>query len=175
MMLMRIFDILGKKSPANILMFFLENPDSEAKIKDVIKSTKLAKLSVLRWTKELAKYGILSRRTEGKMIFYTLNKRNSAVKQMKIFYNIDSINSKIGKLDDDVQIFIYGSFARGEDGKKSDIDMLVIGKNRDIISKLKSVDTRIKVSFYTPVEWSMAARKDKAFFDNVEKDKIRIR
>ncbi len=170
---MRIFDLLGRKSPNRILRLFLERPTAELQIKDIVASTKLAKLSVLKWAKELAKQKILATHLIGRTTLYRLNKDNPSVRQLRLLYNVDYTDSKISAAD--AQVFLYGSFARGDNTEKSDIDLLVIGNDRSIIKKLKSADERIKVSFYTPIEWSMAARRDKAFFDNVEKDKIRLR
>lgn len=170
---MDIFDVLGKKSPNKILKLFVKNPTSEMQRNQIELSTKLAKLSVLKWTKELVRQKLLTARSVGRTALYTLNKENPSVKQLRILHNLDYINTKLGNIDD--RVFLYGSFARGENDEKSDIDLLVISKNRDVIKKLKAFDARIRVSFYSPLEWSMAARKDRAFFDNVEKDKIRMR
>lgn len=170
---MRLFDILGRRSPKRILELFLENPTKEMRLIDITTSTKLAKLSVIKWTKELAKHDILSVKSMGRTNLYTLNRNNPSVKQLRILYNVDYISSKLDKIEE--QIFLYGSFARGENDERSDIDILVIGKDRNTIKKLKALDDRIKISFYTPLEWSMAARKDRAFFESVEKDKIRLR
>lgn len=170
---MDIFDMLGKKSPNRILRIFIKNPTAEMQLKQIESSTKLAKLSVLKWTKELARQKFLTARPVGRMTLFALNRENPSVKQLRILHNIDYVNAKLSSVDG--QVFLFGSFARGENDEKSDIDLLVIGKNRDLIKKLKALDDRIKVSFYTPLEWSMAARKDRTFFDNVEKDKIRLR
>ncbi len=165
--------MMSKKSPNKILRLFVKNPTSEMQLKHIESATKLAKLSVLKWTKELARQKLLTTRSIGRTTLYTLSRENPSVKQFRILHNIDYINAKLGNIDS--QIFLYGSFARGENDEKSDIDLLVISKDRDIIKKLKVLDDRIKVSFYSPLEWSMAARKDKVFFNNVEKDKIRLR
>ena len=167
--------MLGRKSPKRILEFFLDNPSKEMRMTDIIAATGLAKLSVMKWTKELAKHKFFSTLTIGRTNLYSLNKGNPSVRQFRVLYNVDYVNGKIGEMEEGVQVFLYGSFARGENMEKSDIDLLVIGKNRDVIRKLRKMDTRIKVSFYTPIEWSMTSRKDKTFFENVEKDKIRLR
>src|SRR3989338_1478085 len=123
----------------------------------------------------MTRCGILSVSFVGRTSLYSLNKNKPVVKQLRILYNLDYIVGKTEKIDSDAQVFVYGSFARGENTEKSDIDLLVIGKDRNIVKILNSIDKRVKVSFYTPVEWSMTARKDKAFFEGVEKDKIRLR
>jgi len=61
----------------------------------------------------------------------------------------------------------------------SDIDLLVLGKRSseviDALDKLgKKIDRKIKPTFYTELEWSQCARKDYAFYERVEKDKIRL-
>jgi len=172
---MRIFDILSRKSPSRIIKMFLENPTTDVQVKDIIKATKLAKLSVITWLKELVKSGVLGVSQAGRTRIYRLNTKKPVIKQLRILYNIDYINERIGKIGGNEQIFVYGSFARGENTERSDIDILVIGKNRGIIKNLRAADDRVKVSFYTPVEYSMEYRKDKIFFENVERDKIRLR
>ena len=165
-----ILDMLGRKSSKSILKLFLSRPWVELRITDITRQAKIAKMSAIKWTRELLRYGILSPVSRGG---YVLNRNNPVVVHLSIAYNIDHLKNRIGKIED-TEVFIYGSFARGENTEKSDIDILVIGKDRGLIEKISKIDMRIKVSFYTPVEWSMMARNDPAFFERVERDKIRL-
>jgi len=72
------------------------------------------------------------------------------------------------------EIYLYGSEARGEGLEDSDLDILVIGRERAVINKIEAIDKRVKVSFFTPLEWAKIARDDPAFYERVERDKIRL-
>ncbi len=112
------------------------------------------------------------------MCLYKLNTESPIVKQFKILLNITKIFPLIAKVKG-VQIYLYGSMARGEDLEDSDIDLLIIGKtSEDILTTIRKIESelgkRVKASFYSEVEWSKMARKDPAFYERVEKDKIRL-
>jgi predicted nucleotidyltransferase len=70
---------------------------------------------------------------------------------------------------------LYGSTARGENAEESDVDLLVVGKRdaeleRKIVSNLK----KAKIVFLTPMEYARLPRDDKAFYESVERDKIKL-
>src|SRR3989338_3218153 len=168
-----LFDILGKKSSVSIIRMFLKKPTQEFYETQVRERTKLAKASVDKWLKELEKCGFLASRKQGRMNVYRLNASNEIVRLMKIIRTLDILHHEMDGIRD-CQAYLFGSSASGKDTESSDIDVLVIGKDRSVIDKIRRIDSRIKVSFFTPVEWSMAARKDAAFFESVEKNKIRL-
>lgn len=172
---MKTMDLFGRKSPVAILGLFLMRPSAEMTVSHVIDKTKLAKAGAIRWAREMEKHGILISKIYGKSRLYMLNRSNPCAKLLVALHNIDYVMSLVRKIEaHGAEIFLYGSFARGENEEDSDIDILVVGKNREIIGRLKSLDDRVKVSFYTPVEWSLSSRKNKAFYENVERDKIRL-
>lgn len=156
-----------------LIEFFLDNPTEEFYVKQLKEKTKLAKASVNAYLNKLENAEFLLKSRKGQMVIYKLNLSNPAVKQLKILRNADKLYSRVKKLEG-ARIFMYGSCARGENTEKSDIDILAIGKDRNLINEIMRIDSRIKVSFYTPLEWSMASRKDRAFFEIVEKEKIRL-
>src|SRR3989344_2864937 len=110
-----------------------------------------------------------------------LNKDNVILKQFKILNNI----AKISELDNlkkgnNLKIYLYGSCARGEDSKESDIDLLIIGniKRHDIIEEInklsKKLNKKITLQIFSELEWANLEKKDRAFYERVEKDKIEI-
>ena len=66
-------------------------------------------------------------------------------------------------------LILYGSYAKGENDEKSDIDLLAISssmKKRDIpLLDLLGRDTSL--SIFTPAEWKEQAKKNKAFYIDV--------
>lgn len=85
------------------------------------------------------------------------------------------------KVKEIVEIYLYGSCARGEERKDSDIDLLFIGKikREKIINTIEKFSEKIGKSInfriFSQIEWSMLQKKDKPFFERVEKDKIQIK
>ena len=168
-----IFELLGRKAPKKLIEFFLDNPTGKFYEREIQKKTKLSKMSVNKWLKKLVEVGLIIRIRQGRLNIHQLNQINPIVKVLKIFKIIDSVYPHLRRIGN-TQISLYGSAAIGEYNEKSDIDVLVIGNDRKIIENIRKINEKIKVSFYTPLEWSQTARKDPAFFEQVEKQKIRL-
>lgn len=171
-------EILGKKVPLKILVFFLENPSHEFSETEVRTKLQLARASTNKWINVLFNCEILQQSVRGRMNLYKLNFNSTVVKHFKILINIIKLLPAFTSLKS-IQVFLYGSAARGEDVEDSDIDLLIVGKQSkeifDVIRKIESkLNRRVKPSFYTDFEWSQMARKDPAFYERVERDKIKL-
>jgi predicted nucleotidyltransferase len=174
----QLFELFAKRSATKILEFFLDNPSGEFYGSEVRKKLGVAKASSVKWLKKLVDYDFLLGEAKGRTIFYRLNSDNIVIKELKKLKLVSLLIPKVKKLGG-VEVFLYGSCARGEDREESDVDLLVIGGERkeiiETISDLeKKINRRLKVSFYSQLEWSKMARKDPAFYERVEKDKIRL-
>jgi predicted nucleotidyltransferase len=175
----QLSEIFGRKVPFTILNFFLENPSREFYETQIREKLKLARASVNKWLKHLVKANLLIVSQNGRMKVYKLNSDNFISKQLKILKNLCNFLPELEALKNKYEIYLYGSSARGEDLEDSDVDILVIGKRSneviDVLSKLeRKINRKIKPSFYTELEWSQAARKDYAFYERAERDKIRL-
>lgn len=176
--MMQLNEILGKEAPMQLLSFFLEHSKQEFSETEVRKKTKLARATVNKWLKTLLNLNLLTQTTKGKMKIYKPNTEFIITKQLKILLNIVKLLPHLEGIKN-VQIYLYGSTARGEDLEDSDIDLLIVGKTDkslfDVIRNIEQkVERRIKPSIYTELEWSSMARNDPAFYERVEKDKIRL-
>lgn len=175
--MVQLFELFAKRSAIRILEFFLDNPSGEFYESEIREKSGVVKASSVKWLKTLVESNFLSKRNKGRMILYKLNSENSIIKELKKLKLISLLAPEFKNLG--VEVFLYGSSARGEDKEESDIDILVIGKQtRDIINVIsnvgKKINKKIKPSFYTQLEWSKMFRKDPAFYERVEKDKIRL-
>lgn len=76
--------------------------------------------------------------------------------------------------------YLFGSAARGEDNSESDFDILVTSKMTpaDVaaitLPLSKKLGRQIKPVVFNPSEWASMRKKDPAFYERVEKDKIRL-
>ncbi|GIU68204.1 MAG: hypothetical protein KatS3mg001_054 [Candidatus Pacearchaeota archaeon] len=109
---------------------FFINPTAKLRVREIERNLKLPLPSVIRYCKELEKEGILTMQKIGSVTFYTANRSNENFILEKKLFNIKSlytsglVNFLKVELSNPV-IIVFGSYARGEDNEKSDIDLYV--------------------------------------------------
>lgn len=165
-----------------ILNFVFANPTKEFYEKRIAESTKVSVGACNRYMKKLSEMGFLLKEKRGKMNFYKLNGENPLVRQLKLLFTLDSALVRcIKERIIEGEVFLYGSFARGEDVEESDFDILLISEREErskIISMLRSIGKKhgknIRVIGFTRKGWVEMKKKDLAFYERVEKDKIRL-
>jgi predicted nucleotidyltransferase len=171
-------ELLGNRVSLKIIEFFLNNPSKEFTWTDINRKLKIAKASTTKWLSFLLSNNFLVKIDRSGASFYKLNQDFEIVKQTKVLYNLTALipffKKPIG-----ARIFLYGSASRGEDKEDSDIDLLIIGeRTKEILKTIRELESklnrRVKPSFYTEFEWSQMARKDPAFYERVERDKIKL-
>ncbi len=166
-----------------LLLFFFENASSEFYESQIKKRTKLSMGSANKYLKLLAEEDFLLLGKKGKMNFYRLNRENPIIKHLKISYNLSNpaaacLKEIGGKLK--VKMYLFGSVARGEDDEKSDWDVLVLGNiktpelEREIYPLKKEFSKEIKLTVFTSREWLDLRKKDLAFYERLEKDRIEL-
>ena len=158
--------LLSGTVSGKVLEHFLQNPSQKISAAQLERKIKIAKKTVLD---ALKKYSFLLEREKiGNSILYSLDLNNPVSRQLKILFSICSLSGEVPK-DFDGQGFLFGSAARGEDTEKSDWDVLVISSER-----ISFKNPKVKPVFFTPLEYSALARKDTAFFNSIEKNKIKV-
>ena len=155
--------ILLKKPIFAILNFIFSNSTREFYEKKVAENTKISVGACNKYMKKLSEIGFLKVEKKGKMNFYRLNRENILVKQLKIIFTLDSpLVSEIKEKtkEERTEIFLYGSFARGEDVEDSDLDVLLITtmeKYNEISSNLRKIGEkykkRISIAHFTRDDW----------------------
>lgn len=174
--MMKFIELFGNRSLARLIEFFLLN-DKEYAQKNIIKKTNLSKATAIKWLNKLEKDKLIQSKKVGVTKLLRVNKNNQIIKQLKILKTLSELISLNVK---NVKSYLYGSAARGENDSKSDIDLLILGKikKEDIIKDIrdlsKKIKKEIKVEIFTAQEWSQMARKDAAFYERIEKDKIEV-
>ncbi|HTY92090.1 MAG TPA: nucleotidyltransferase domain-containing protein [Methanocella sp.] len=103
------------------------------------------------------------------------------VRQFKVLLNTAKILESIEGISlNDAEIYLFGSAARGEDDKDSDIDLLIIGEAdsaklaeiKDAV--MEKLGREVNLVFYTRAQYSDLYRDNRMFYENIERDKIRL-
>src|SRR3989338_2238253 len=194
------FSILFKnENLSKIIEFFLQNPSVELNQTELGRKLKMSKMTIIKWLSFLAKKEIINIKKMEVSNLCSLNKGKPLVKQLKILNNlmdVEELEDKFRDLSVNIQIYMYGSAARGEDLEDRDVNRLevsdylnsggrAVSKKRPrevagdrIISEIgelsKKIRREIKPVFFTSSEWINMEKNDKAFYERVEKDKIEI-
>ena len=173
-MVQPLCQVFGSRVCWRVFKFFLNNPSGEFYEREIQQRVAAARASVRKWLQAMEQFGFVSTTRRGRLKLHRLNRENPLVKQLKVLSTMDELLPKLDGCRGQGEIYLYGSAARGEGLEDSDMDILVIGRERGLVGKLKAIDERVKVSFFTPLEWAKTAKQDPAFYERVERDKIRL-
>lgn len=176
-----LIDAICSKSGIRLLRMFLYKPDSEMHQAEVIDKSKLSRMTVAKFLKIFKNNGILNESKKGDLRLYSINEVHPIVKHLKILINVTDLYVSLKELvEKETEVFLFGSAARGEDTDESDIDLFVITSlDKHVIlntlDKLRTdINREVNPIIYTPMEYSRLALTDKVFYENFEKDKIRL-
>jgi predicted nucleotidyltransferase len=177
----RFIELFTTKHAIGLLKIFIDDPDHEFYQNEVVKASRLAPNTAIKWLKMLASYNLLNEGWKGGLKIYTLNKESPVLRQMKVLLNVASVNDAVkGFAGKGFELYLFGSAARGEDDPLSDIDILIIGKLDDItvlevtkgISEVTGREANPIVK--DPLEYSQLAQTNRVFYENLQRDRIRI-
>ena len=142
--------LFTSKTRIRILSLLMFNQDKEYHLREIARLINISPKYVGKELEKLLKINLVNRYEKGNMNIYSINKDNIILNELKqIFLKTDYLGELIRKwLKDKVKYaFIYGSFAKGEENKSSDIDLFAIGDIKEdelikIIQKLEKTTNR---------------------------------
>lgn len=160
---------------------FLSRPSVELYQSEAVKESGLSYVTAVKCLDLLLKNNLLTETWRGGLRIYRLNKESLAVKQMKILLSSTAILDAIKHFGSpDFEVYLYGSTARGEDAEESDVDLLIIGKigagKRMKLAKAveKAIGHEAKLVVMSRIEYAELPQKNSAFYENLDRDRIRI-
>ena len=176
-----LIDIIGSKHCVHLLRLLIDRSGEELYQGEIIKDSGLSPNTGMKWLKFLASHGVLTEKWKGGLKIYSLVTSHPVVKQLKILINVASLYEIVKDFaGEGLEIYLFGSVARGEDTKESDIDLLIIG-GIDNITLVEFTDKihvalekKVNPVVKNPFEYSQMYRTDKVFNKNVERDRIRL-
>lgn len=176
-----LIDLITSEGCIQLLRPFLYVPKIEMYQSEVIKETGIPKTRAITLLNLLTKHGLLKERVRAGSKFYRTEDGNPILKQLKILI----IVSKLCELtraysDKNIEIYLFGSAAKGEDTIHSDIDLLVIADVEketiiDLVNEIQNnVDREVNPVIYSSMGFANMANTDKAFYESIERYKIRV-
>jgi len=170
-----MIQLYQKITQLSVLELFIKNPYERYYLREASRILKISPMTVKRALDLLVKDKMLLREEFKNQILYRANMESAAFKHLKVAYNlawlekkeiVDHLKEKLAGLS---SLVLYGSYAKGENDEKSDIDMLAISsssRKRDF-SLLDLLGRETNLSIFTPAEWKEQANKNKAFYLDV--------
>ena len=166
-------NIIAATNVQKILYFPIDHPIRDFLESKIQKATKISNSGVNYALRELITTDFLFRIKRGKAFFYTLNHKNLIVKQLKVIETINQLNSILEKLKPlTSKIILFGSSSRGENTADSDIDLLIISRNKHLV--LKQINKykgkrKTQSIIYTNLSFIEKKETDPVFYEQVNK------
>ncbi|MFH1593410.1 MAG: ATP-binding cassette domain-containing protein [Candidatus Omnitrophota bacterium] len=177
----RWFNILGEKlmkktllvttNAQKILHFLIDRPVKGLLETEIQKTTRISKSGINYALRDLVAADFLSRAKRGKTFFYTLNHKSLIVKQLKIIETLTRLNPLIKRLKPlTSKIILFGSSSRGENTLDSDIDLLILSRNKDLVMeqiKKNTSSRKIQSIIYSNLNFVEKKKTDPVFYEQV--------
>ena len=177
--------VLFGKTRRAVLSFLYSHPDEAFYLRQLIREAGVGLGTVQREVRRLSEAGIIRRSVRGRQVYYQANQgcpvygeiKNLIMKTAGVG---DILKSALAALAERINVaFIYGSVARGEENRASDMDIMVVGNVSfaEIVSALRPSQDRlgreINPTVYSPAEFRSKLKMNHHFLKTVLKgDKV---
>jgi predicted nucleotidyltransferase len=176
-----IKDIFGSKGCMHVLQMFISRPSVERYQSEGVKESGLSYVTAAKCLDLLLKNNMLTETWMGGLRIYRLNKESLAVRQMKILLSSTTLNDALKDFSSpEFEVYLFGSMARGEDTEDSDVDLFVLGEiSAGKLVKLvkaaeKVIDHEVKPVVMSRIEYAELPQNNSAFYENLNRDRIRL-
>ncbi len=128
--------------------YFFLNPTVKLRVRQIERELKLPLPSVIRYTKELEKEGILKKEETSGAVFFSSDRTSKYFLLEKRLFNIKLLFES-GLMDFIIKeysnpvIIVFGSYSKGEDIENSDIDLYIQSSSKKEI-KLEKFESILK-------------------------------
>jgi len=164
-----------------ILSFLVLNPGASFFEREIARKAGLSPSSTHYVLTRLYRAGVINRKQNGRMYFYSIDKTNPYLKEFKVLANLLLIEPLIEKLKGlSHKIILFGSWAEGSDNEDSDIDLFIVSSEKEkalsVINKFsyssKVYNRKVQPIINAPEELLKKGKGEKVFLEQVEKGKI---
>lgn len=158
-----------------ILKYFLENPYQEVYLRELAKKLKISPFAVKKYLDIMLKDKLIAEERKANLRYIKANMHNLFFKYLKIAFSVKKLEESglIYYIKENVEnlssIILFGSMAKGEDDRNSDIDILIIGNEKSL--KMTEFEEKlgrtVNYHLYKWSSWNKQSEKNKAFYFDV--------
>jgi len=161
-----------------VLSLLVKFSDQEFYEREVARKLGISTGSANRALNELFTSGVVWRRREGKMYFYSIDSSDAALTEFKKMVNLLLVEPLVEELKKmSSRIILYGSCALGTDNSESDLDLFIVSNSKEDVSNVISGFTfprgfeniHIQSVIRTPVELLEGGESERTFMEEVER------
>jgi hypothetical protein len=165
-----------------VLEYFLTHPTEKAYLKELAKKLQVSPRSIKIYCDLFEKEGIINREIRGNVHLFSLNNDVFTVREMKRTYMCLFLRS-VGIEDvaeTPTSLAIYGTYASGSYDERSDIDLLILGEEKDvkrdrITNIMKKIDREIQLTVIPPMKWEKMKQNRDSFVESILKKHVLIK
>jgi len=155
-----------------VLSHFFDHPTEDFYLRELARLLKISPMTVKRALDVLVKAGMIIREEKKNQILYHSNMESLAFRYAKVSYNLSWLEKKkvveyiLEKNLGISSIVLYGSFAKGENDKHSDLDLLLISsaKRADAFEISEKLNIEVNIINFTSSQWTKQAKTNRAFY-----------
>jgi predicted nucleotidyltransferase len=128
-----IGEVLFGRTRRAVLALLYGHADEEFYLRQIIRAAGVGQGSMQRELKQLVGSGIVLRRTLGRQVYFKANPDSPVYKELRSLLLktagvADVLREALASLAARIEVaFVYGSVARGDERRASDVDIMVIG------------------------------------------------
>jgi len=172
---------ITSKTKRYLLKLFLTNPERQFYTREIARLTGEPLNAVRREIGHLERAGLLKSHREGNLKYFEVVKDFPFYPELKkIIYSTVGLGDYLrDRLKDSSQIdiaFIYGSVAKNQEGKKSDIDLFVVGEIEEeelhgLVSDIeREIGREVNYTLMTKKEFKERDNRGEPFIKRVERE-----
>jgi predicted nucleotidyltransferase len=176
-------NLLLGQTRGRILSTLYSAQDEAFFVRQIARSVKISVGTVQRELTTLSDAGLILRAQTGNQVFYRANRNHSVFAELQallaktvgVFHQLSDVLTPLAK---GIQFaFVYGSFARGDEHAKSDIDLMVIGSVTldELLEQLAPLERFLRrpvnPTVYSEEELRAKLRADNHFLKAIQKGK----
>jgi len=167
----RLFEYPGFRT----LAVFLEEPYREFYLREVASHARVSVSTVKAYLDSFVHDEFLLRSKRANLALFKANIENAVFRHFKMAYFLRRVGPLIKHLRQNYEnssIILYGSCARGEDDKDSDIDLLIVGRAErvELTNFERRFNRKITLLAFSYQDWEEKAKQDEAFYESIIAD-----
>jgi len=173
---------LFNKTRRGLLALLFGHPDESFYVNQIVQLLGSGSGAVQRELKMMTDAGLAVRERRGNLVYYRANSHSPVYDELKnivrkTFGIADVIRESLTPISKNIKVaFIFGSVARSEDDRASDIDIMVIGEvafgavSSCVSPAEKSIQREINPVVYPVAEFKQKVKADHHFVKSVLED-----